>query len=106
MIRQFAHHLERVWIRDHGTKDVEVRVHSAVSLNGRPSQPLIDPSRDLTKVEFSLRPHDWVLPMPGPLPPPEQRWQDDFGATLERLAETGTDVETSATTPVAAPLAK
>ena len=101
MIRQFAHHLERVWIRDHATKDVEVRVHSAVSLNGRPSQPLIDPSRDLTKVAFSLRPHDWVLPWPGPLPPREQRWQDDFDATLERLAETAKAVETGATTPAA-----
>src|SRR3989304_3774290 len=28
-----VHHIERVWARDHGTKDVEVRVLSASSLN-------------------------------------------------------------------------
>jgi hypothetical protein len=104
MIRQFAHHLARVWADQYGTRDAEVRVLSATSLNGRPAQPLIDPNRDLTKVDFSWRPTDWVLPWPGPLPPREQLWQDDIDQALERMAtaETAEALETTgATTPAA-----
>ncbi|MGE8941825.1 HTTM domain-containing protein [Leptospira interrogans] len=85
MIRLFAHHLEQIWERTHGTADVEVRVLSAASLNGRPSQPLIDPKRDLTAVGFSWRAADWIMPLAGPLPPREQRWFDDLDETLERV---------------------
>jgi hypothetical protein len=86
LLRLFAHHLERVWAEEHGTPNVEVRALSAVSLNGRPARPLVDPNRDLTEVAFSLRPADWIVDLGDEtLPPREQRWLDDFDAVLERL---------------------
>lgn len=85
MIRLFAHRLAAVWESERGIPDVEVRALTAVSLNGRPSQPLVDPTRDLAKVERSLAAADWVLPLEQPLPPPEERWIDDFDLTLDRL---------------------
>jgi vitamin K-dependent gamma-carboxylase len=99
MIRQFAHYLARVWAKEQATPNAEVRVLSATSLNGRPAQPLIDPTRDLTKVEFSLRPVDWVLPWPGPLPPREKLWPDDIDEALERFATAQTVATTGATAP-------
>jgi len=48
---------------------VEVRADTLVSLNGRRAVPLIDPSLDLTRVDESLAPSNWVLPHPeAPLP--------------------------------------
>jgi len=92
MLRLFAHRLEYLWQREHGPVDVEVRALTAVSLNGRPSQPLVDPARDLTAVGYSLAAADWILPLQQPLPPPGEAWQDDFDETLDRLlAETGVD---------------
>jgi vitamin K-dependent gamma-carboxylase len=85
MIRLFAHRLEAIWRAERGLADVEVRALTAVSLNGRPSQPLVDPARDLTRVPYSLAAADWILPLATPLPPPEQRWFDDFDETLDRL---------------------
>jgi hypothetical protein len=45
-----------------------VRVTTAVSLNGRPPVPLLDPDRDLAAVPRDLRRADWVMPLPEPLP--------------------------------------
>ena len=54
MIRQLAQYLEQVWTKRYGRRDVEVRVFSAASLNGRRLQALIDPRRDLTKVGYAF----------------------------------------------------
>ncbi len=86
MIRLFAHHLQDVWASRHGIENTEVRALTAASLNGRPSQPLIDPARDLTKIGFTWRSSDWIMPLDGPLPPRDQRWFDDIDDTLERVA--------------------
>ncbi len=41
-----------------------VRADTSVSLNGRPPQPIVDPSVDLASVTYhSHRPNDWVLPL-------------------------------------------
>jgi hypothetical protein len=90
-----------VWAKEHGTRDAEVRALTAASLNGRPAQPLVDPNRDLTKVGFSWRRADWVLPLVTPLPPRDQRFPDDTVEALERLAATQTATTTGATTPAA-----
>lgn len=47
MLVQFAHHLEEEFAAD-GFADVEIYAEAFVSLNGRRSQPFIDPSVDLT----------------------------------------------------------
>lgn len=61
LMLQFAHHLA-----DHykalGMKDPIVRAEAWVTLNARPSQLLIDPTVDLTKVNDSWKKKDWILP--------------------------------------------
>lgn len=61
MILQFAHFLEQEYRRQ-GIKDVEVSAESYVTLNGRRSQPMVDPEVDLTKVKRGFAHKDWILP--------------------------------------------
>jgi hypothetical protein len=84
MIRQFAHHLEKVWAERYGTRDIEVRAFTAVSLNGRHAQALVDPTRDLTKIGYSFGNSDWILPLKEPMPPKGERWRGDERETLLR----------------------
>ena len=60
-ILEYAHML-----RDHfaaqGHQNIEIYVESSVALNGRLSQPLIDPGVDLTKEVESFRHKSWILP--------------------------------------------
>ena len=62
MIRDFA-----LFIEDHykriGIPDVEVRVFSLCSMNGRKPQLLIDPQVDLT----ASLPPDWIAPLEAPI---------------------------------------
>lgn len=63
MILQFALYLSERW-RVAGHDDVEVRAVTSVSLNGRPEQPLIDPTIDLTsQPRLALPPAPWILPL-------------------------------------------
>ena len=82
MIRQFAHYLKTVWSERYNASDVEVRAFTAVSLNGRRSQALIDSNRDLTKIGYSFGHSDWILPLREPLPPKAERWPLDGPMTL------------------------
>ena len=60
-ILEYAHML-----RDHfaaqGHQNIEIYVESSVALNGRLSQPLIDPRVDLAKEVESFRHKTWILP--------------------------------------------
>lgn len=61
MILSFAHHLAR----DFGARTghaVEVRADVRVTLNGRPSQTLVDPTRDLAQVPEGAPASTWLLP--------------------------------------------
>jgi hypothetical protein len=73
MILQFAHHLARAWEKELGIRGVEVRARVCASLNGRKAALLIDPERDLARVERSLRHADWILPLEQPFARPEPR---------------------------------
>ena len=73
MILQFAHHLVRVWEKERGVSGVEVRARVCASLNGRKAALLIDPQRDLARVERSLRQADWILPLTQPFERPQPR---------------------------------
>jgi hypothetical protein len=68
MLLQFAHYLARIWEAERNLPGVEVRVTSAVTLNGRPPVVLLDPDRDLAAVPRDLRHADWILPLTEPLP--------------------------------------
>ncbi len=72
MILQYAHFLADA-MRRKGRGEVEVHARSMVSLNGRPPQLLIDPAVDLARVERSLRPSAWILPLTGELRTKEER---------------------------------
>ena len=62
MILQYAHHLARRFGQELG-RPVEVRVESAVSLNGRRYSRLIDPRVDLAAQPRNLWPAAWILPL-------------------------------------------
>jgi hypothetical protein len=82
LMRRFAYYLERLWAKRYGTRDIEVRAFTAVSLNGRRSQPLIDPTRDLTKIGYTFGHADWILPLEEPMPPKDKRWKTETRAVL------------------------
>ena len=63
VILQFAHHLAREWAQRRNVAGVEVRARVCASLNGRKAALLIDPGRDLARVERNLRHADWILPL-------------------------------------------
>jgi hypothetical protein len=76
-MRHFAYYLEKLWAERYGTRDIEVRAFTAVSLNGRRAQALIDPTRDLTKIGYTFGNSDWILPLNEPLPPKAERWKTE-----------------------------
>lgn len=61
MILQFAHHLEKEYQKNF-SGDVEITAESNVTLNGRRSQPMIDPNVDLTEQDRGLAHKEWILP--------------------------------------------
>ena len=67
LIRQFAHHLRRIWHDREGVSDVEVRAVVMCSLNGRPPALLLDPTQDLTRLANPWAQRDWILPLTVPL---------------------------------------
>lgn len=62
MILSFAHHL-RDRLEAEGIRDPEIRALAYVSLNGRRSRLLVDPTVDLARIPRSLGPKSWVLPL-------------------------------------------
>lgn len=71
LILQLAQHIARD-LEQRGRGPVAVYADARVALNGRRSQPLIDPNVDLTRVRDGLAPAHWVLPAPE-TPPPHTR---------------------------------
>ncbi|MDI1444097.1 HTTM domain-containing protein [Polyangium sp. 6x1] len=61
MILEFAHHVAD----DYAARGKHVAVYADawVTMNGRPSRRIIDPSVDLTTVRDSLLPKPWILPL-------------------------------------------
>jgi len=61
LILQYAH-----WLAEHydaqGLSEPEVRAEVYVTLNGRPSQLLIDPEVNLAEVQDGWGPKSWILP--------------------------------------------
>jgi len=66
LILQFSHHLAEEKRRE-GYENVEVRARVMVSLNGRQPQLLVDPNVDLAKMQMSLLPARWIMPLTTPL---------------------------------------
>ncbi len=68
MILALAHHIAKDFDQ-RGIKNVEVRVRTQTSLNGRAPQALIDPNEDLAQAQDKLTPQPWILPAPLSSPP-------------------------------------
>ncbi len=62
MILQFAQFLEQE-LNAQGHKNLQITAESYVTLNGRRSQPFIDPAVDLTQLEDGWQNKSWILPM-------------------------------------------
>ncbi|WP_103664614.1 HTTM domain-containing protein [Gracilimonas amylolytica] len=60
-ILEYAHFLEDHY-QEQGIKDPEIYAESYVALNGRRSQPYVDPNVDLTEIEPSFKHRTWLLP--------------------------------------------
>lgn len=69
LILQLAHVIAADF-RSRGIQDVEVRAETWVSLNGRPPQALIDPTRDLAREHDGLGPASWIMSPPASPPLP------------------------------------
>ena len=68
MILSYAHHLAATYGAELG-HPVEVRADVRVTLNGRPSVPLVDPTVDLAFLPEDVPPQQWLLP------PMRQAWR-------------------------------
>ncbi len=63
MILQYAHELDQVLARN-GMPDTKITVISVVSLNDRPYRVMIDPTADLTEMDYPLwGVPDWIVPL-------------------------------------------
>jgi hypothetical protein len=62
MIHEYARHVASRR-RAAGEHDVEVYADAYASLNGRPSQRLIDPTADLASRSRSILPKPWIVPL-------------------------------------------
>jgi hypothetical protein len=60
-ILEFAHYLDQYY-QQQGIADPKIYVESFVALNGRQSQPFIDPTVDLSNQPINLKPKTWILP--------------------------------------------
>ena len=60
-ILEYAHFLEDYYQKQ-SIEDPEIYVESYVALNGRRSQPYVNPNADLTEIERSFKHRTWLLP--------------------------------------------
>lgn len=63
-ILEYAHFLKNHF-ESQGHQNIEIYVESYVALNGRRSQPYIDPSVNLVEQTESFKHKDWILPFQG-----------------------------------------
>jgi vitamin K-dependent gamma-carboxylase len=70
-LRRYARRVADLWQKEYGRRSV-VRAVTAVSLNGRPHQPLIDPQADLASVPVTWLGHNsWIRDLETPRIPRE-----------------------------------
>jgi hypothetical protein len=60
LLREYARHIADIWEQQYGRRPT-VHAETAVSLNFRPTQPVVDPQADLASVSLSrLRRNPWI----------------------------------------------
>lgn len=85
MLRDLSRHLADEW-RAAGFPGVEVRTEAMASLNGRPFQPLVDPSVDLAAAPRSPWHAPWIAPFPADGPPAAVDGGGAAGSTADVLS--------------------
>ncbi|QDT65716.1 HTTM domain-containing protein [Calycomorphotria hydatis] len=83
LIRQYAHYLREIYEREL-EKPVQVMGYINISLNGREPQLLVDPDRDLSRIEATWGSDDWILPNSAPLPPLIRRIVSGYEPAVSR----------------------
>jgi hypothetical protein len=69
LLRRYARHVASLWEKSHGHRP-GVQASTAVSLNGRPAQMLVDPQADLANVSVALWGHNaWIRDLEVPRVP-------------------------------------
>ncbi|HYH11476.1 MAG TPA: HTTM domain-containing protein [Thermomicrobiales bacterium] len=76
---QFSHYLADEWAKK-GYDSVEVRVDTAISLNGREPMPIVDPTVDLAAEDYRIGPYDWITSFDEQLEVVEARQHEDAGS--------------------------
>jgi hypothetical protein len=70
LLREYANHIADLWQQRYGKHPV-VHAQTAVSLNFRPNQPIVDSQADLASVPASLFRHNpWIVQLRNPRIPP------------------------------------
>ncbi len=70
LLREYANHIADLWQQNYGERPV-VHAQTAVSLNFRPSQPIVDSSADLASVPAAVFRHNpWIVQLKEPRIPP------------------------------------
>jgi len=70
LLREYAQHISNLWEREYGRLP-SVRAETAVSLNGRPLQRLVDPTADLARAPLAWFHHNaWIRRLELPRIPP------------------------------------
>jgi vitamin K-dependent gamma-carboxylase len=70
LLREYANHIADLWQQTYGQRPI-VHAETAVSLNFRPSQPIVDYRVDLASVPVSLFGHNtWIVQLKYPRIPP------------------------------------
>jgi hypothetical protein len=70
LLREYAYHIADLWQQSYGRRPV-VHAQTAVSLNFRPSQPIVDAKADLASVPAALFRHNqWIVQLRDPRIPP------------------------------------
>lgn len=62
MILQYAHFLAKTYEEEQGICQPKVTVNSHVALNGRRSQPFVNPNIDLAAIKDGWAPKHWIIP--------------------------------------------
>jgi hypothetical protein len=70
LLRRYTRHIADVWEKDYGYRPA-VHAGTAVSMNGRPFQSIVDPNVDLASTSLAWLGHNpWILQLQTPRIPP------------------------------------
>ncbi|MFK7981361.1 MAG: HTTM domain-containing protein [Saprospiraceae bacterium] len=88
MILKYAHHLRSIYQKK-GYENIQVRAELTCSLNGRPSQFLVDPLVNLATIESYEMPATWINPLSFTLEDGEKLRTEKANIIKKKIQEKG-----------------